>query len=196
MSSARFPHPTLAAALWPADGQQALLRNVVLIVLGSLLMTAAAKVQVPFWPVPMTMQTTVALLLGAAYGWRLGALTVIAYLAQGAIGLPVFANTPERGIGLAYMMGPTGGFLVGFAVAAAITGLLAGGTRSLARIAGAMLSGTLALFVCGVLWLGLLIGFGPAIQAGVLPFLPGEAVKVALAVVVLRASWAWVDRRA
>ena len=100
------------------------------ILLGVCLLTLSAKIQVPFWPVPMTMQTLVVLIIGMAYGTRLGAGTVLAYLLVGAAGFPVFAGTPERGIGLAYMMGPTGGFLMGFVVAAWITGLLpnAGGT--------------------------------------------------------------------
>jgi len=97
--------------------------NQVLLVLGaSLLLTLSAKIQVPFWPVPMTMQSYMVLVLGMALGPRLGPAAVAVYLAQGAIGLPVFAGTPEKGIGLAYMAGPTGGYLLGFFVAAVITG--------------------------------------------------------------------------
>src|SRR5690606_16484525 len=116
---------TLAESLWPAQAAPAWLRNMLLAVGGSLLLTLSAKINVPFYPVPMTMQTFAVLLIGAAFGWRLGTATVLLYLAQGAAGLPVFAGTPEKGIGLLYLMGPTGGYLVGFAVAAAVVGWLA-----------------------------------------------------------------------
>ena len=107
-------HATLADALWsPAAGSPAI-RAIALAVIGSILLTLSAKIQVPFWPVPMTMQTFVVLVLGVAYGWRLAGATVLLYLAQGALGLPVFA----AGGGPAYMDGPTGGYLVGFLLAA------------------------------------------------------------------------------
>jgi len=117
-------HPTLAQKAVP--GSSGLTRNLMLAVGGSLLLWASARLQVPFYPVPMTMQTFVVLMIGAAYGWRLGAATVALYLLQGALGMPVFAGTPEKGIGLAYMAGPTGGYLVGYVAAAAVTGALAG----------------------------------------------------------------------
>ncbi len=101
---------TLAARLWPVEAGNATTRAIVLIVAGSLLLTLSAKVQVPFWPVPMTMQTFVVLMIGATYGSTLGAATVLVYLVQGALGLPVFA----KGGGLAYMTGPTGGYLLGW----------------------------------------------------------------------------------
>ena len=122
--NAAKPHSTLAEALWPASSGD-VLRNGLLVVAGSLLLTLSAKINVPFYPVPMTMQTLAALVIGVAFGWRLGAATVTFYLVQGAFGLPVFAGTPEKGIGLAYLMGPTGGYLIGFAVAAALVGWLA-----------------------------------------------------------------------
>lgn len=115
---------TFADLLWPARGAAPPLRVLLLALLGSVLLTISAKIEVPFYPVPMTMQTLVVLLLGMAYGARLGAATVLLYLAEGAVGLPVFAGTPERGIGIAYMMGPTGGYLAGFVLSAAITGWL------------------------------------------------------------------------
>src|SRR5256885_9623717 len=116
--------PTFIAAMWPAR-TSAGLRFAALAVLGSLALTLSAKLQVPFYPVPMTMQSLVVLLIGLAFGWRLGTATVLLYLAEGLAGLPVFAGTPEKGIGLAYMMGPTGGYLVGFVLAAAFLGWLA-----------------------------------------------------------------------
>lgn len=167
---------------WPSD--RPMLRNVALVLFGTLLLYASAKVQVPFWPVPMTMQTAVVVLIGMAYGWRMGVATVLAYLAEGAVGLPVFTGTPERGMGLAYMVGPTGGYLLGFIAAAAIAGWLVQSHHGLARVASAVVLGILAIFVVGVTWLSTLIGFQGAIDHGVLPFLPSEAAKILFAIVV------------
>ena len=124
---------------------------------GTLALALSAKIQIPFWPVPLTMQTLVVLLIGMAYGWRLGGATLLLYLAEGAVGLPVFAGTPEKGIGLAYMLGTTGGYLLGFALAAAACGALAerGWDRSFARVVAAMLIGNAIIYSTGVLWLGL-----------------------------------------
>ncbi|MCB1835617.1 MAG: biotin transporter BioY, partial [Geminicoccaceae bacterium] len=146
MTIATTSHPTLVDALWRADG--GILRPVALAVLGSLALWVSAKVQIPFYPVPMTMQTFAVLVIGMAFGWRLGAATVLLYLAEGALGLPVFAGTPERGIGLAYMAGPTGGFLAGFVVAAALVGMLAhrGWDRRLSTTLVAMVLGTAVIF--------------------------------------------------
>ena len=128
---------TLVSAVWPARadlegrGLASGLRMVLLAIVGTALLTRLAKLNVPFYPVPMTMQTLVVLMLGAAYGWRLATATVVLYLVEGALGLPVFAGTPALGIGLPYMMGPTGGFLVGFVAGAALVGWL--GERGLGR---------------------------------------------------------------
>jgi len=100
--------PTLSAALWPRHD---IARNALLALAGSALLALSAKMQIPFWPVPMTMQTYVVLVLAMAYGWRLGGATMLLYLAEGALGLPVFAGTPEKGVGFAYMMGPHGCYL-------------------------------------------------------------------------------------
>jgi biotin transport system substrate-specific component len=182
MARARPAPPTIVDALWPASGASRTLRAVLLALLGSALLIVSAKVQVPFYPVPMTMQTLVVLLLGLALGWRLAFATVLLYLAQGAIGLPVFAGTPEKGIGLAYMLGPTGGYLVGFALAAAVTGWIAGHRRDLLALVGAVLAGTATIWICGLLWLASLVGFQQAIALGLVPFLLGDLVKAALAV--------------
>jgi biotin transport system substrate-specific component len=173
---------SLVDRLLPTD--RPALRNVVLALFGTLLLYASAKVQVPFWPVPMTMQTAVVALIGMAYGWRLGAATVAAYLVQGAMGLPVFTGTPERGLGLAYMVGPTGGYLLGFVLAAAIAGWLVQGGQGLGRIALAVTASILAIFVLGVAWLSVLIGPEAAFANGVLPFVPSEIAKILLAIVV------------
>ena len=120
----RYPAP--AATVWSGtDRRGGFLRMALLALAGTGLLWASAKVQVPFYPVPMTFQTAVVLLIGIAYGARLGAATMLLYLAEGAIGLPVFAGTPARGIGLAYMMGPTGGYLVSYVLAAALVGWVA-----------------------------------------------------------------------
>ena len=101
-----------------------LLKNIFLAILGSILLAISAKIKVPFYPVPMTMQTFMVIFIGIAFGWRLGLATVLLYLAEGAIGLPVFAGTPEKGIGIAYMVGTTGGYLVGFLVAVFFAGFV------------------------------------------------------------------------
>lgn len=185
-------HATLADVLWsPAAGSTAV-RAIVLAVIGSLLLTISAKIQVPFWPVPMTMQTFVVLVLGVAYGWRLAGATVLLYLAQGALGLPVFAG----GGGLAYMAGPTGGYLAGFLLAAVAVGWLAerGWARSAPSTLAAMLIGTAIIFGCGIAWLATLIGLPQAISAGLVPFLLSEAVKIALATALVPSAWRLMRR--
>lgn len=189
--------PTLADALWPADAFPRP-RPVVLVALGVLILAASASVRVPFWPVPMTLQTLAVLTLAAVYGCRLGTAAVLAYLLVGAAGLPVFAGTPERGLGLAYMMGPTGGYLLGFLPAAALAGALAdrGWDR---RLFGAGLAMTLGLAVimgAGWAWLALTLGPAEALATGVAPFLPAEVVKVCLAMILLPLAWTIVGSRA
>lgn len=186
--------PTLADAVLPHSTP----RNLVLALAGSLALVASAKLQVPFWPVPMTMQTFVVLVIGMSFGWRLGAATVLLYLAEGATGLPVFANSPERGIGLAYMAGPTGGYLAGFVMAAAVTGFLAerGWGRTVASAFAVLAAGVVAIYLPGILWLGAVIGWDkPILSLGVWPFLPAELVKVALAAAVLPFAWRFVKAR-
>jgi biotin transport system substrate-specific component len=180
-------HATLTDALWsPAAGSN-IARAIVLAVIGSVLLTISAKIQVPFWPVPMTMQTLVVLVMGVAYGWRLAGATVLLYLAQGALGLPVFA----AGGGLAYMAGPTGGYLVGFLLATFAVGWLAerGWDRSVGGTLAAMLVGTVIIFACGIAWLSTLIGLPQAISAGLMPFLLSEVVKIALATALVSFAW-------
>lgn len=184
---------TLIERLWPVEEESGVARGVALVLLGSALMTISAKVQVPFWPVPMTMQTYAAMMIGAVYGLRLGAMTVAVYLVQGAVGLPVFAT----GAGLAYMAGPTGGYLVGFLAAAAVTGFLAdrGNGRGFLSALGMFLLGDAVIFGLGLTWLSALIGAEKAIAGGLMPFLPGEALKVALAMATLPLAWKALDRR-
>ena len=176
--------------------ENTLARNVALAVAGSIALWVSAKVQIPFLPVPMTLQTLVVLIIGMAYGWRLGAATVALYLAQGAVGLPVFAGTPEKGIGLAYMIGPTGGYLVGFLLAAMAVGYLAerGWDRNIFTTAGAMLIGNALIYIPGLFWLGSLIGWDKAIQFGIQPFLLADLFKLVLAALFMPMIWNTVKK--
>ena len=153
---------------------------------GSLAIAASAQIQVPMQPVPMTMQSLVVLLVGVAYGPRLGAATVLLYLLEGLAGLPVFAGFRS---GPAVLAGPTGGFLVGFVPAAALAGWLAarGWMRGAIGAAAGFLAGHAVLFAFGVGWLAVLVGAERAIAFGLLPFLPGTAVKAAIGVALLAA---------
>ena len=186
--SATTVNPTLADRLWPATAGPGVLRAVLLALFGSLLLWASAKVQVPFYPVPMTFQTAVVLLIGATYGLRLGVATLALYLAEGAAGLPVFQSTPEKGIGLAYMVGPTGGYLLGFLAAAVIAGWTAERSRhGLTTVLG-LLAGIVSIHLLGAAWLATLIGPAKAVSLGVAPFILGDAVKLALVAVAAEAG--------
>ena len=157
--------------------------NVLLILFGTLLLTISAKVQVPFWPVPMTMQTFVVFLIGSTYGVRLSFLTLVAYLIEGALGLPVFA----AGGGTVYLTGPTAGYLYGMTIAAAAISYFAnlGYSTSYLKSFISIMIGSIIIFVCGVLYLGSIIGYTKAIQVGLLPFIPSEIFKIALAVLLI-----------
>lgn len=178
-------------------GETSLLQKAAVVFAGSLLLWASAKVQLPFYPVPLTMQTFAVLAIGAALGWRLGLATVLLYLAEGAAGLPVFAGTPEKGIGLAYMMGPTGGYLLGYLPAAAVCGWLAerGWDRNIALTVLAMLAGTVMIYLPGLLWLGAVVGWDkPVLAWGLTPFLLGDLLKLGLASAALPLVWRLVGR--
>lgn len=170
-----------------------LLRDAVLVVAGAGLIALSAKIQVPFYPVPMTLQSLVVLVIGAAFGWRLGVATVLAYLAEGAAGLPVFAGP---GAGLTYFAGPTGGYLVGFVLAAGLAGLLAerGLTRSPLGALGVMAAGHIAIFIPGFIWLAVLVGAEKAYLAGIVPFYAATALKTALGAAMLPLAWRAVGR--
>lgn len=188
---------TLAATVWPAQSANArIARNVLLALVGTLALTISAKTQIPFWPVPMTMQTFVVLVIGMAYGTRLGVATMALYLLEGALGLPVFAGTPEKGVGLAYMMGPTGGYLLGFVAGAWLCGVLAerGFDRSPLKMLVAMSLGHALIFVFGVAWLTSLMGFEKAFMVGVVPFWAATIVKTLLGVVSLPLAWKWIGK--
>lgn len=185
--------------LWHAeDKTTSLLRGAVLAVVGTLLLTLSAKIQVPFYPVPMTMQTFVVLSLGMIYGWRLAGATMLLYMAEGAMGLPVFAGTPEKGIGLVYMMGGTGGYLVGYVLAASAVGWLAekGWDRTMLGTSLAMVIGNALIYIPGVLYLGALYGWDkPIFEWGFTPFILGDAVKLALATCVMPLAWKVMSKK-
>ena len=196
MTPSSLSQPTLADQLWPSE--RSLVRNVLLAIAGSVALWISAKIQVPFYPVPMTMQTFVVLVIGMAYGWRLGGATLLLYLAEGAVGLPVFAGTPEKGIGFAYMAGPTGGYLAGFLMAAVSVGWLAerGWDRHALTTALAMLIGTGLMYLLGLAWLGTVVGWDkPVLEWGFLPFVLGDFTKLCLAAVAMPLVWRLVERR-
>ena len=151
---------TLINVLWPEKSNQ-WLRFMAFAIAGSIALTISAKISIPTIPVPFTMQTLVVLLLGFAYGPTLAGATVGLYLLQGAFGLPVFQGTPEKGLGLAYMMGPTGGYLAGFFVAAVVCGKLAqkGWDKRFSTMALGMILGNAIIYAFGLAWLGSLIGW-------------------------------------
>jgi biotin transport system substrate-specific component len=187
---------TLVGLLWPSrtDARLTALRATALMIVGTALLTLSAKIQVPFYPVPMTMQTLVVLVLGAAYGWRLAGATVALYLIEGAFGLPVFAGPAT---GPAYLMGPTGGFLVGFLASAVLTGFMAerGWDRSLIRVAVMMTLGHAVIFAFGLGWLSALLPFAKAWAVGFAPFAVATVLKTALAVAAMQAAWGILARR-
>jgi biotin transport system substrate-specific component len=194
----------LAETLLP-EGAARLVSAILLVIGGSMLLAIAAKIQVPFYPVPMTLQTLAVLGIAATYGSRLAVITVLAYLAQGALGLPVFANTTAAGP--AYFMGPTGGYLLGFVVMAFIVGTAAdhGWGRSFPKLLGAMLVADVVMLALGFAWLAWFatlssgttgLGAASAFGAGVAPFLLGDLLKVVLAAAAVPAVWRLFDRRA
>ncbi|MCR8825693.1 biotin transporter BioY [Pseudosulfitobacter koreensis] len=172
-------------------------RQVIMVAAGILLLAVAAKIRVPMWPVPITMGTFAVLTVGAAYGARLGLVTILGYMLVGALGMDVFAGSSAEANGLSYMMGGTGGYLVGYVLATVILGLLAqrGWDRSIGWMALAMVIGNVAIYVPGLAWLGQLYGWDQPILAwGVTPFLVGDAVKLALAALLLPGIWKLLDR--
>jgi biotin transport system substrate-specific component len=184
MSAATITGPLVTLAL-PQDRNARLVAQIVLVLAGTALLALAAKITVPFWPVPMTLQTLAVFLIAAAYGRNLAVATLLAYLVEGAVGLPVFAT----GAGVAYMAGPTGGYLVGFVVAAAIVGQAAdrGLDRNMFVLFGAMLLGEVAILALGAAWLAVLLGGEKALAFGVGPFIVTDVVKIALAAAVVPA---------
>ena len=161
-----------------------LVKIVSITILGTLLLTISAKVKIPFYPVPMTMQTFVVLFLGMAFGYKIGLLTVSLYLFEGIIGLPVFANSPEKGIGLIYFTGPTMGYLIGFLIAVFLAGYFEY-EKNFIYIFTKLLFAVSFIYIFGLLWLGYLIGWDkPIFKLGAQPFLLAELFKLLLLVIL------------
>ena len=160
--------------------ENTLVKNLFLAFLATLLLAISSKIKIPFWPVPMTMQTFIIFLIGMTYGVRLSFVTVALYLLQGAAGLPVFAS----GGGIAYLMGPTAGYLYGMLFASVAISYLAnlGFSKTYFKATLSLLIGSIMIFLIGIIYLGLIIGYEKAIVAGLLPFIPSELFKIALAV--------------
>ena len=190
--SSQRRYRTLAdAAMAPRfadDRTLSVLAQIVLVLAGSALLAISAQIKIPLYPVPVTGQTLVVLMIGMAYGSRLGAATLLAYLVEGGMGLPVFAG---GGAGWATLAGPTGGYLIGFLVAAFLLGLLAerGMGRGPVSTALAMIVGTALIYVFGVTHLSGFIGFEKAVAAGLLPFLYGDALKLIVAAGLMPLAW-------
>ena len=154
-------------------------------ILGSILLTISAKIKIPFYPVPMTMQTFVVLFLGISFGYKVGVITIILYLLEGISGLPVFSNSPEKGIGIAYFIGPTMGYLIGFIFASFLAGYFKYTSNYLINFLKILIS-TSIIYIFGILWLGTLIGWDkPILQLGVFPFLLAELFKILLLTLLL-----------
>ena len=158
--------------------QSKILKNVFIALIGTILLAVSSKVKIPFYPVPMTMQTLVVLLLGITLGWKLGIATVALYLFEGIIGLPVFSGTPEKGIGLVYFSGPTMGYLIGFIFTVYFVGFFKFHKNFFIKFLQLVFSVSF-IYVLGLVWLGVLIGWDkPLFQLGVQPFLLAELFKV------------------
>lgn len=190
MSNAVALRPFVSAAL-PESGLSRLAAQAALVIGGTLLLTVAAKTKVPLGLVDLNLGTLAVMALGVAYGWRLALATLLVYLAEGAAGLPVFQGTPEKGIGLAYMMGPTAGYLVGYVALAVIAGWAAdrGLDRNPLKLGAALLVGAAIVLALGFAWLSTLIGAEKAWLAGVAPFIYGDLIKVALVSAAAPALW-------
>lgn len=187
-------HSTLAERFAPRAGTARLTKQAVLVVLGIMLLAVAAKIKVPMWPspVPITMGTFAVLTIGAAYGARLGLVTILGYMIIGALGFDVFASSSAEKNGLTYMMGGTGGYLAGYVMATLALGYFAerGWDRSVIRMAVAMLIGNAIIYVPGVFWLHQFTsGWSQTLDWGLTPYLIGDAMKLGLAAIILPLVW-------
>ena len=157
---------------------QKILKNFFVIVLGSLVLTISAKIKIPFYPVPMTMQTFVVLLLGITFGYKIGLATISVYLLEGILGLPVFSNSPEKGVGLIYFTGPTMGYLIGFLSAVFLSGYFKFGKNIFNNFFKILLSVS-TIYILGLIWLATLIGWDKSVfELGAKPFLLAEFFKI------------------
>ena len=165
---------------------QKVLKTFVLIFIGTMALTISAKLKIPFYPVPMTMQTFVVLFLGIAFGYKIGLASVTVYLIEGILGMPVFSNSPEKGVGLVYFTGPTMGYLIGFLFAVFFAGYL-NLKKNIFIIFSKLILSVSTIYLFGVLWLGTLIGWDkPILELGITPFLLAELFKICLLTVLTK----------
>ncbi|MFQ5621968.1 MAG: biotin transporter BioY [Paracoccaceae bacterium] len=189
----------LQEVLWQAEGAALWAKRVALFVIGIAVLAIAAKIKVPLWPspVPITMGTFAVLTIGAAYGPRLGLATILGYMIVGAAGYDVFANSSAEAAGLDYMLGGTGGYLLGFVLATLALGHAArkGWDRNVFQMAGAMLVGNALIYIPGIFWLAHLYTWEkPILEWGLYPFLVGDALKLVLAALIVPGVWKLAGR--
>ena len=195
-SAATTIRPLVSLALPESRGAR-LATQVGLALLGTLVLTVSAKTKVVFGPVDMSLQTLAIILISAAFGMRLGLATVLLYMAEGAAGLPVFQASPEKGVGILYMLGTTGGYLAGFVVMTAMIGWAAdrGWDRNVLKFFGVVVVADAIMLAMGFGWLSALIGVENGWQFGVVPFIVPDLVKAALAAALVPAVWSLIRRR-
>ena len=166
--------------------QNTMLKSFIAIILGSIALTISAKIKIPFYPVPMTMQTFVVLFLGVSLGYKIGLASVSLYLLEGIIGLPVFSNSPEKGIGLVYFTGPTMGYLIGFLTASFLASKINSKDNFL-LVLSKLIAATSTIYVLGLFWLGTLIGWDkPIFDLGAKPFLLAEIFKILILALITK----------
>ncbi|MDT0683985.1 biotin transporter BioY [Roseicyclus sp. F158] len=211
MALAMTGRMTLAESIGPLEGREAQTKNVLLVAVGIVLLTVAAQIKLPVPPSPVAVNlgTFAVLTIGAAYGPRLGLTTILLYMAIGALGFDIFQSSTAEMNGVSYMMGTTGGYLVGYVLAVGAMGLLArrGWDRSPVKMVGAMLIGNAVIYLPGLAWLAVLIAggmhqpevyssvFNQTLAWGALPFLVGDAMKLALAALLVPAAWKLLGRK-
>ena len=168
------------------NSQTQIIKSLFVIFIGSIILAISAKVKIPFYPVPMTMQTFVVLFLGISFGYKIALATVTLYLLEGIIGMPVFSNSPERGLGLVYFTGPTMGYLIGFLSACLLASYIKNEDNYFTIFMKLILSVS-TIYILGVLWLGILIGWDkPILELGVMPFLLAEIFKIVLLTILTK----------
>lgn len=187
----------LQETIWQTKGNAIWIKRAVLVILGVAALAISAKISVPMWPVPVTMGTFAVLTIGAAYGPRLGLATIVGYMLVGALGYDVFATSSAEANGITYMLGSTGGYLLGFVLATLALGFAArkGWDRNVYQMAGAMMIGNLLIYTPGILWLAHLYTWEkPILDWGLYPFLIGDGIKLALAALLVPGLWKLVGK--
>ena len=166
--------------------QAKIIKSLLAVILGSIALTISAKIKIPFYPVPMTMQTFMVLFLGVSFGYKIGLASVALYLFEGIIGFPVFSNSPEKGVGLVYFTGPTMGYLIGFLIASFLASKI-NNEDNIILILTKLLIATSTIYILGLLWLGTLIGWDkPVFELGVMPFLIAEIFKIGILTIIAK----------